>query len=199
MSYLPPEQIDIRPNSIGRGIPNQEMFIVDDLGNRVGPGVTGELVVRGSNVMKGYWRMSEETNRVLKPWPLRWERVLYTGDLFRSDEEGYLYFVGRKDYIFKCRGETVNPREVEAVLHSLSGVAEAVVVGVADEILGDTIKAIIVIEEGVRLTETDVLRHCADHLEDFMRPRRVEFRERLPRTPNGKVARRELEEALEVL
>jgi len=199
VSYLPPEQVDIRPNSVGRGIPNQETFIVDGLGNRVGPGVTGELVVRGSNVMKGYWRMSEETDRVLKPGPSSWEKVLYTGDLFRMDEEGYLYFVGRKDYIFKCRGEKVNPREVEAVLYSLSGVAEVVVLGVTDEILGDAIKAIIVIEEGVGLTENDVLRHCADHLEDFMRPRRIEFRERLPRTANGKIARRELAETAEEL
>lgn len=192
VSYLPPEQIDIRPTSVGRGMPNEEVYIVDDEGNRVGPGSIGELVIRGSNVMKGYWEKPAETDAVLKPGPFPGEKVLYSGDLFKSDEEGYLYFVGRKDDIIKSRGEKVAPKEVEEVLYSLPGVAEAAVVGIPDATLGQAVVAIIVPQAGVRLTHAEVLRHCASHLEDFMVPKIVEFREEFPKTSSGKIAKREL-------
>ena len=192
VSYLPPDQLDMRPGSVGRGMPNEEIYIVDDEGNRVGPGVVGQLVVRGSNVMKGYWEMPEATEKVLKPGPLPGERVLYTGDLFKMDDEGFLYFVGRKDDIIKSRGEKVSPKEVENVLSSLEGVAEAAVIGVPDQILGQAVKAFIQVKEGVSLTNKDVLRHCSRHLEDFMMPKIVEFRILLPKTANGKINKREL-------
>ena len=192
VSYLPPDQIDIRPESVGRGMPNEEVYIVDANGDRVGPGVVGELVVRGANVMKGYWELPEETDRVLKPGPFPGEKVLYTGDLFRMDGEGFLYFVGRKDDIIKTRGEKVSPREVEEILHSLEGVAEAVVVGIPDETLGQAIKAVIRRREGARISHQDVLRHCAQQLEDFMIPKVVEFRDDLPKTTTGKISKREL-------
>ena len=92
VSYLPPDQIDIRPGSVGRGMPNEEVYVVDAAGNRVGPGVVGELVIRGSNVMKGYWEQPEDTDKCLRPGPIAGEKVLYSGDLFRTDEEGFLYF-----------------------------------------------------------------------------------------------------------
>ena len=192
VTYLPPDQIDVRPASVGRGMPNEEVYVVDEEGRRVGPGVIGELVVRGSNVMKGYWDLPEETDRVLKPGAFPGERMLYTGDLFRIDEEGYLYFVGRKDDIIKTRGEKVSPKEVENVLYALDGVAEAAVVGVPDPVLGQAIKAVVALREDTRLTEQDLLRHCARHLEDFMVPRAVEFRESLPKTTSGKISKREL-------
>lgn len=192
VSYLPPDQLDIRPGSVGKGMPNEEVYIVDDEDNRVGPGVVGQLVVRGSNVMMGYWEMPEATESALKPGPLPGERVLYTGDLFKMDDEGYLYFVGRKDDIIKSRGEKVSPREVENVLSSLEGVAEAAVIGVHDRILGQAVKALIQVKEGVSLTDKDVLRHCSRHLEDFMMPQIVEFRALLPKTANGKIDKREL-------
>jgi len=192
VSYLPPDQIDIRPLSVGKGMPNEEVYIVDEHGRRVGPGVVGELVIRGSNVMKGYWRMPEETDRVLRPGEFPWERVLYSGDLFRTDDEGYLYFVGRKDDIIKTRGEKVSPKEVEEVLYALEGVAEAAVVAIPDSILGSAIKAIVVPQEGCKLSEREILRHCAQFLEDFAVPRFVEIRETLPRTATGKIAKREL-------
>jgi long-chain acyl-CoA synthetase len=192
VSYLPPDQIDVRPASVGRGMPNEEVYIVDEEGRRVGPGVIGQLVVRGSNVMKGYWELPEETDRVLRPGALPGERVLYTGDFFKMDEEGYLYFVGRKDDIIKTRGEKVSPKEVEDVLYSLDGVAEAAVVGVPDSVLGQAIKAVIALREGTLLTEGDLRRHCARHLEDFAVPRTVEFRESLPKTTSGKISKREL-------
>jgi acyl-CoA synthetase (AMP-forming)/AMP-acid ligase II len=173
-------------------MPNEEVYIVDDNGRRVDPGVIGELVVRGSNVMKGYWELPEETDKFLRRGDLPGEKVLYTGDLFRMDEEGFLYFVGRKDDIIKCRGEKVSPREIEDVLYSLDGIAEAAVLGVPDGLLGQAIRAIITLREGARLTQRDIQRHCSQHLEDFMVPKFVEFRDSLPKTSSGKISKREL-------
>jgi long-chain acyl-CoA synthetase len=190
VSYLPPDQLDIRPASVGRGMPNEEVYIVDDGGNRVGPGVVGELVIRGANVMKGYWELPEETDRCLKPGPLPGERILYSGDLFRADEEGFLYFVGRKDDIIKTRGEKVSPREVEDAIYALEGVAEVAVIGVPDAILGKAIKAVLTLRPGAQITKQDVLRHCSTRLEDFMMPKIVEFQESLPKTESGKISKR---------
>ena len=192
VSYLPPDQIDIRPTSVGRGMPNEEVYVVDEEGRRVGPGVTGELVVRGSNLMKGYWEDSVETAKRLRPGPYPWEKVLYTGDLFKADSEGYLYFVGRKDDMIKSRGEKVSPREIEDVLYSLDGVVEAAVVGVPDPILVQAIKAYITRRAGSSIDEKFVLRHCAQRLEDFMMPKIVEFRDSLPKTSTGKISKREI-------
>ena len=187
VSYLPPDQLDIRPTSVGKGMPNEEVYIVDDDGNRVVPGVVGELVVRGSNVMRGYWEMPEETVKRLRPGQYPGEMVLYTGDLFRMDEEGYLYFVSRKDDIIKSRGEKVSPREIENALYEIDDVLEAAVVGVEDTVLGQAIKAFVVLKEGSQLKEKDILRFCSQHLEDFMVPKYVEFRNTLPKTDTGKI------------
>jgi len=192
VSYLPPGQIDIRPTSVGRGMPNEEVYLVDDAGRRAEAGAVGELVVRGSNVMKGYWELPEETERMLKPGPLPGEKVLYTGDLFRMDEEGYLYFVGRKDDIIKTRGEKVSPREVEDVLHAMPGVAEAAVIGVPDELLGAAIKAVVRPQAGVNLTAEAVIHWCALKLENFMVPKFVDFQGEFPKTSTGKISKREL-------
>jgi acyl-CoA synthetase (AMP-forming)/AMP-acid ligase II len=142
--------------------------------------------------MKGYWELPDETDKVLRPGPFPGEKVLHTGDLFRTDEEGFLYFVGRKDDIIKTRGEKVSPREVEEVLHALDGVAEAAVVGVPHEVLGQAIKAVIRLHPGVVLTPGDVVRHCASRLEDFMVPQVVEFRDEMPQTNTGKISKLEL-------
>jgi len=195
VSYLPADQIDVRPGSVGRGMPNEEVYIVDPEGNRVVPGAVGELVIRGSNVMKGYWELPEETDRCLRPGPLPGERVLYSGDLFYADPEGYLYFVGRRDDIIKTRGEKVSPREVEDAIYSLETVAEAAVIGIPDPILGSAIKALVVPKQGSFITAQDVLRHCSTKLEDFMVPKIIEFRPSLPRTDSGKVNKRALAEA----
>ncbi len=190
VSYLPPDQLDTRPTSVGRGMPNEEVYIVDENGDPVAPGVVGELVIRGSNVMKGYWELPEETAHCLKPGAIPGERVLYSGDLFRADEEGYLYFVGRKDDIIKTRGEKVSPREVEDVIYSLDGVAEVAVIGVPDPILGSAIKAVLTVRPGAQVTKQDVLRHCQARLEDFMVPKIVEFQASLPKTETGKISKR---------
>lgn len=192
VSYLPPEQLDVRPTSVGKAMPNVEVYIVDERGQRLLPGEVGELVVRGSNVMKGYWGLPVETAKVLKPGPVPGEMVLHTGDQFRMDEEGYLYWIGRTDDIIKSRGEKVSPKEVENVLYSLEGVAMAAVIGIPDEVLGQAIKAIVTLKEGAGLTANDVLRHCRRHLEEFMVPKVVEFRETMPRTATGKIDKRQL-------
>lgn len=192
VSYLPPDQLDIRPGSVGIGMPNIEVYIVDDEGHRVGPEEVGELVVRGSNVMRGYWGMPEATDRVLKPGHLLGERVLFTGDLFRMDEDGFLYFVGRKDDIIKTRGEKVSPKEIEDVLVRLAGVAEVAVVGIPDNITGQLVKAVIGMKEGYALTDQDIFRFCSEHLPSFMIPTVVEFRRVLPKSDNWKIAKREL-------
>jgi long-chain acyl-CoA synthetase len=192
VSYLPPDQIDIRPASVGRGMPNEEVYIVDVAGRRAEAGVVGELVVRGSNVMKGYWELPEETDRMLKVGLLPGERVLHTGDLFRMDEDGYLYFVGRKDDIIKTRGEKVSPREVEDVLHAMPGVAEAAVLGVPDELMGEAIKAVVRPQAGVRLTAVQVIHWCSLKLESFMVPKFVDFQGEFPKTSTGKISKRKL-------
>lgn len=144
-------------------------------------------MVRGSHVMQGYWNNPEATAKWYRPGRYPAERLLYTGDLFKMDEEGFLYFVARKDDIIKSRGEKVAPREVERALYQLPGVVEATVIGVPDELLGQAIKVFIVCSDGHQLTEKDVLRHCAQHLEDFMMPRHVEFCPSLPKTSSGKI------------
>jgi len=140
--------------------------------------------------MKGYWGDEAATARALRPGPYAWEKVLHTGDLFRADEEGYLYFVSRKDDIIKTRGEKVSPKEVENVIYELAGVREVAVIGVPDPILGNAIKAIVAADE--RFAERDVIRQCSARLEEFMVPKYVEFRDQLPKSENGKIARKEL-------
>jgi long-chain acyl-CoA synthetase len=192
VTYLPPEQLDIRPSSVGRGMPNEEVWLVDEEGKRLPNGSTGELVIRGNNVMRGYWEKPEETAARLKPGPLPGEMVLYSGDLFRTDDEGYLYFVARKDDIIKSRGEKVSPREVENVIWSLDGVAEVAVVGVPDDLLGQAIKAFVIQKDGYQLTARDVISHCRERLESFMVPKSVDFVAELPKTDTGKIRKKSL-------
>jgi len=181
---------------VGKAMPNCEVFIVDEQGQRLPPGSVGELVVRGANVMLGYWELPGETAEVLRPGPSPAEKVLHSGDLFKMDEEGYLYFVSRRDDIIKVRGQRVGPREIEEVLCRMPGVREAVVVGVPDPILGNAIKAVIRPVIGASLTEQDVKAYCASHLEDVMVPKQIEFRDVLPVTESGKVSRKELKAEL---
>lgn len=190
--YLEPGDVDARPDSVGRGMPNQELWIVAEDGSIAGPEVVGELVVRGPHVMAGYWDLPDETARKLRPGRLPGERVLYTGDLFRRDAAGYYYFVARQDDIIKSRGEKVSPREVENVLYAIDGVLDAAVVGVPHPLLGQAVKAVIVAKPGCRLDAKDVQRWCAANLEDFMVPSIVEFRDDLPKNERGKIMKREL-------
>jgi len=189
--YLPPDQLDERPNSVGIPIPGTEAWIEDENGNHMNTGEIGELVVRGRHVMRGYWQDPEATSERYRPGHTPGERFCYTGDLFRMDEEGYFYFVSRKDDVIKSRGEKVAPKEVENILYGIEGVIEAAVVGAPDPVLGQAIKAILVLD-GIELTEAEVLAHCRAHLEDYMVPKHVEFSNQLPKTTSGKIKKRDL-------
>jgi acyl-coenzyme A synthetase/AMP-(fatty) acid ligase len=184
--YLPPAQLDIRPDSVGIPIPGTEAWIEDEYGNRAPPGQVGELVVRGRHVMRGYWQDLENSAKRYRPGSIPGERLCHTGDLFRMDEEGFFYFVSRKDDVIKSRGEKVPPKEVENALYGIDGVLEVAVIGIPDPILGQAIKALIVTKDN-SLTEAKVLAYCRAHLEDFMVPNLVEFHDQLPKTASGKI------------
>ena len=193
VSYLPPEELDRRPSSVGKAMPNCEVFILDEDGNEAAPGEVGELVIRGSNVMRGYWNAPELTAKTYRPGRFPDEKVLYSGDYFRKDEEGFLYFLGRKDDMIKSKGERVSPKEVENIICEIEGVAEAAVIGVPDEILGKAIKAFVAPVKGSKLTDKTVLKYCANNLETFKVPKYVILIDSLPRTPNGKIDKKALE------
>ena len=187
ISYLPPDELPRRPLSVGRGIPNQEHWLVDESGRRLDTDGTGELVVRGSHVMQGYWNRPEETAARLRPFGAAGRHALHTGDLFRTDSEGFLYFVSRMDDIIKTRGEKVAPREVEEAIHELRAVKSCAVVGVPDPRMGESVRAYVTLVQGAVLTEREVIRHCHNRLESYMVPKSVEFVESLPTTDSGKV------------
>jgi long-chain acyl-CoA synthetase len=194
VAYLEPERVLEKPTSVGKAIPGTEVFLLSPDGAPLLPGETGVLHVRGPHVMAGYWKQPELTAAMLKPGPLPGERVLCTHDFFTMDADGDLYFVGRSDDIIKTRGEKVSPVEVENVLHRIVGVREAAVVGVPDELLGEAIRAFVVLDNGASLTEQQVKRECMARLEGFMVPRDVVFVSELPKTTTAKVSRRLLRE-----
>lgn len=189
-AYLDPSLAGSKPESVGRAIPGTELILLNDRGLPVSPGEVGMLHVRGPHVMRGYWNRPEESAAALIPRDMPGDLLLRTGDLFRRDADGDLYFVSRSDDIIKSRGEKVNPAEVEAVVHGLPGVREAVVVGVPDAILGQAVCAFLCLHSGARLSEREVKRHCREHLENLMVPKHVVFVESLPLTENGKVSRK---------
>jgi len=192
VSYMPPDTLNDKPDSVGIAMPNEEVFVVNSEGREVGPEEVGELVVRGSNVMQGYWNDPEETARTFSPGRYRGEALLYTGDLFRKDEEGFLYFVSRKDDMIKTKGERVSPKEIENTLCEIDGVVESTVIGVPDEIFGQAIKVFIVPKTENNLTEDQVIKYCMKNLEPFMVPKYVEFRDSLPKSPAGKIDKKKL-------
>lgn len=192
VSYLEPELALEKPASVGKAIPGTEAFILDERGRRAEPGVPGILYVRGPHVMMGYWNRPDETDRMLVPGPWPGERMLCTHDLFATDEDGYLYFVGRTDDIIKSGGEKISPLEVENALHAVPGVREAAVVGVADPVLGQAVRAYVVVDEGSDLSDQAVKQGVSSLLEPMLVPRDVQIVADLPRTGSGKVRKRDL-------
>ncbi|HEV7912498.1 MAG TPA: AMP-binding protein, partial [Albitalea sp.] len=182
-----------KPTSVGIAIPGTEVWIEDEQGQVITtPGKAGELIVRGAHVMVGYWNRPEETARALRPGRYPYERELRTGDLFRQDEEGHLYFISRRDDLIKTAGERVGPREVENVLYEIEAVKEAAVIGVPDDTLGSAIKAFLALREGATLTDVEVIKHCQKRLEKFMVPKHVAFVAELPKTSTGKISKQGL-------
>jgi len=193
IAYLPPALIDQRPDSVGMPMPNCEVFIIDENGNPVDEGKTGELVVRGSNVMQGYWNAPEQTERTFKKVKGFREKLLFTGDYFRRDQEGFLYFLGRKDDMIKSRGERISAKEIENIISQIQGVTECAVIGVEDEILGQAVKAFVCRKTNTPLTTKDILVYCAQNLESFSIPKYIEFLEELPKTDHGKTDKKSLQ------
>jgi len=199
-TYLDPDEVDRRPDSIGRAIPGAEILVVREDDSLCDPGEVGELVQRGPTVALGYWDAPEATRRVFRPHPLRprgapdRERVVFSGDLVRRDEEGFLYFVGRRDKMIKTLGYRVSPDEVSDVLYASGQLQECAVTAEPDRRLGSAIVAHLVLRpegsvEGVR-------EFCRRELPRYMQPRRFEVHAEIPQTPSGKQDLRSLQEAV---
>jgi len=190
-TYLTPAEVDRRPTSIGKAIPECEVFPLTADGQRAKPGEPGILVHRGPTVSMGYWRRPEETARVLRPNPLRAphegaELVCWSGDLVYEDEEGYLYFVGRQDAMIKSAGYRISPSEVEDALMLSGAFRQVAAIGVPDEWLGQRLLAVAVGQQE-RLDTDQILKELAERLPAHMVPSRIELVPELPVTPNGKV------------
>lgn len=176
-----------RAGSIGLPFPDTEVRLVDaTTGVDVAPGESGELVIRGPQVMQGYWERPEETAEVLR------DGWLYTGDIATMDADGYFAIIDRKKDVIITGGENIYPREIEEVLYSHPKIQEAVVVGVAHEVAGQAVKAFIVPRPGETLTRRDILQYCGERLAKYKVPRQIDFRDSLPKTLTGKVLRRVL-------
>jgi len=177
-----------REGSIGVPIPSTDARVVDvETGTQeMPPGESGELVIKGPQVMKGYWNMPEETAETLR------DGWLYTGDVARMDEDGYFYIVDRKKDMIVAGGYNVYPREIEEVLFEHEGVAEAVAIGVSDEYRGETVKAFVVRKPDSGATEEEILAFCGERLAPYKTPKALEFRDDLPKSTVGKLLRRVL-------
>jgi amino acid adenylation domain-containing protein len=189
-AYLDPSKADRKPNSVGRAIPGAELLVVDDELNPCPPGQPGELVHRGPTVALGYWNDPEATARVYRPHPLRpegapdAERVVFSGDLVYRDDEGDLFFVGRRDRMIKSLGYRVSPDEVVDVLYASGEVVEAVVATEPDELRGSLIVAYVVLAPSGDIERLKAF--CAEEMPRYMQPARVEVRSALERTASGK-------------
>lgn len=174
------------PGSIGTSIVNVENKVVDENGNELPPGEVGELIVRGPNVMKGYYKLPEETEKTIK------DGWLYTGDLAKQDENGYFYIVDRKKDMIIVGGFNVYPREVEEVLYSHSDIVEAAVVGQPHDELGEEIHAHVALKKDSILTAEDIIEYCRKNLAKYKVPAVVHFHDELPKGGTGKILRKEL-------
>jgi long-chain acyl-CoA synthetase len=180
-----PEQIR-RMSSAGREVIGMEAKIVDDDDRELPFGEVGEVIVRGDNVMKGYWKLPELTKETLRNgW-------YHTGDLGKMDEGCYIYIVDRKKDMIISGGENIYPKEIEDVLYQHPEVAEVAVIGIPDEYWGEAIKALVIKKANSSLTEMDLIEHCKEHLPGYKKPRSIEFVETLPRSTAGKVLKHEI-------
>lgn len=205
-TYLAPEELERRPDSIGKAVPNAEVLVLREDGSPCAPGEPGELVHRGSLVALGYWNDAERTAQCFKPVKARQaglplaEIAAWSGDTVRMDEEGFLYFIERRDEMIKTSGYRVSPTEVEEVVYAAEGIAEAVAIGVPHPVLGQTIVLIATARNGAK-PDRDILLHvCRQHLPAYMLPSHIELREgNLPRNPNGKIDRKLLAQQMQYL
>jgi acyl-CoA synthetase (AMP-forming)/AMP-acid ligase II len=194
-TYLPPEMIDARPGSIGKAIPNAEIMLLDDAGAPCPPGQIGQIVQRGAHVALGYWNDPERTRQRYQPNPL-WpaslplpEQAVFSGDYAFTDDDGSLYFVGRRDEMIKSAGHRISPTEVEDHFHRTGLVKDAVAVGVPDPQLGQHIVLVCSLVGGASATPESLSQAVQNDLPRYMLPRRVVIRDDLPRNANGKLDR----------
>jgi acyl-CoA ligase (AMP-forming) (exosortase A-associated) len=197
-TYLPPAEVDRRPDSIGKAIPNAEIVVVRADGTRCDADEPGELVHRGSLVGLGYWNDPAKTAERFKPAPGQDrgltipETAVWSGDTVRMDAEGFLYFIGRRDEMIKTSGYRVSPTEVEEVLFATGLVTDAAAVGVKHPTLGQAIVVVATPATGVTADSARLLTECRARLPNFMIPTHVEWRDAIPRNPNGKYDRPKL-------
>ncbi len=201
-TYLPPEEIDRRPDSIGKAIPNAEIMVVRENGEPCDPDEVGELVHRGALVALGYWNDPARTAERFKPAPAQpsgiplTEIAVWSGDKVRMDKDGFLYFVGRNDEMIKTSGFRVSPTELEEVIYASGLVAEVIAMGVSDDKLGQSIVVVVTARDG-KVFEEDTLRaYCRQEMPTYMVPHQIHLRENLPRNPNGKIDRKLVSEEL---
>lgn len=186
LSYLPPELLQSKLGSIGRGIPGVSLMVLDEDGNPIQPGETGEIVAQGQNISPGYLNDEDASREKFR------NGVLYTGDLATVDEDGYIYIVDRKSDFIKSYGHRVSSYEVESCILQIPEIVSVAVVGLPDEQAGEQIAAFVVRKTGAALTEQDVLQHCRAHLARHMLPQTVIFLPALPLNTHGKVLKSEL-------
>jgi acyl-CoA ligase (AMP-forming) (exosortase A-associated) len=198
-TFLPPSELDRRPDSIGKAIPNAEVLVVREDGTPCSPGEPGELVHRGALVSLGYWNDPEKTAERFKPAPgqpaglVMPEIAVWSGDSVRKDEDGFLYFISRRDEMIKTSGYRVSPTEVEEVVYATGLVGEAAALGIPHPVLGQAIVVVATPRDGGRLDAEALLAQCRQRLPAFMVPARVSVRTgSLPRNPNGKIDRKSM-------
>ena len=202
-TYLEPSEVDARPDSIGKAIPNAEILVVRDDGSECDPGEEGELVHRGALVALGYWNDPERTAERFRPAPglnasvPHTEKAVFSGDVVKRDRDGFLYFVGRKDEMIKTSGYRVSPTEIEQVAHATGLIGEAVALGVEDQRLGQRIVLVVSPANG-RLEPEELLARMRRELPLYMVPAHVEVRPSIPRSPNNKLDRKLVREELSV-
>ncbi len=187
LSWLPPEIYERRKGSMGRGIPGVELRVVNENGELIKPGETGEVIARGDNIMMGYFADEEGTKNAIRNggW-------LYTGDLGTVDEDGYIYLTARSKEIIKVRGKRISPKEIEAVILALPEVIDCNIEGVEDEIEGEMLKAIVTVRKDSigSLTRDRLIQHCSQHLALFKVPQVYEFKDDLTISATGKKIKR---------
>ena len=194
--YLEPELVDLKPASVGKAIPGTEVFLLSPEGEPVPPNERGILHVRGPHVMLGYWHKDNLSKEMLKPGFLPGERILCSNDWFKMDDEGFLYFQGRNDDIIKTRGEKVSPVEIENIIYKIEGVKEVAVIGLPDDIMGESIVAFVTTYPNSELVEKDIQKECVSKLENFMVPQKVNFLDEMPKSTNGKIDKKILKSTI---
>lgn len=194
-SYLPAIDFDRKPGSIGLPIPNTQLWVVDSEGTPLGPNQIGELVIRGAHIMQGYWNNPTSTAKKLKPGLLPSEKILYTGDYCWLDEEGYLYFHGRMDEIFKSRGVKIVPKKIEDLLLSLAQIKEAVVVGVEDQSYDHAVFAFVTLH--TIIDEFFIKQVIQTKLSAPEFPKKIIILSSIPKTAHGKYDRIKLKEMID--